>query len=72
MTRLNRDYPRQIVVRLTVEQDTYLREQASKAGVGVSDMLRAILESARDNDRVDAAIATIDRTLAEVEHAVRP
>lgn len=61
----------QIVVRLDIEQDTYLRDTAELHGVAVSDLIRALIEQARINERVDAAIATLDEALGVVPDAVR-
>jgi uncharacterized protein (DUF1778 family) len=66
MPKRNSEYPEALRVRLTVEQDTFLREAAEIGGVKPSDLVRALIENARVNRRVDEAIAVIDRTLEEV------
>jgi hypothetical protein len=66
------EYPRQVVIRLTTEQDTYLRDLAALHAVKVSDLMRAIIDSARSHGRVDSAIATIDRAYGEVDRAREP
>ncbi|GAA4376845.1 hypothetical protein [Nocardioides caricicola] len=70
MPKTKSDFPEQIVVRLTAEQMTFLRDISGMSGIKPSKLIRALIEQARVNQQVDDAIATIDTTLEEVCHAV--
>lgn len=64
-------YPQQVVVRITTTQDTFVRDIADLHGVKPSDVVRALIEDARQNHVADGAIQTLDQFYEEVDYAQR-
>jgi uncharacterized protein (DUF1778 family) len=69
MPKKSSEYPEALRVRLTVEQDTFLREAAEIGGVKPSDLVRALIDNAR-TDQAISKVTTVDTFVKEVAHAI--
>lgn len=63
------EYSGSIHLRLTAAQDTFVRDIADLHDAKPSDVVRALIEDARQNHVADEAIRVLSPHLEEVGHA---